>query len=250
MPKFFLTWTLLFFCAAGQAQTVDDIIAKYVAAIGGKEKLQTLSSIYMEGVSVGPNGMEITSQTYKVKNKLYRQEVDFGMGKLVNLITDQGGWFMSPRSSGAFEVMPAERWKAQQQEMDCTLPLVDYASKGYQAELLGTESLNGAMTYVIQLTPSSGSPSKYYIESASGWVVRMTTKGRMVMGGGGPGGGGRDGGEMDIQTDFSDYQQTPEGFWFPLSITRPGMGGRSLTTTIEKIMINPSVDPKLFKPEN
>ena len=236
MPKFFLVWTLVFFGAPVHSQTVDDIIAKYVAAIGGKEKLQTLSSIYMEGVSVGPNGMEITSRTYKVKGKLYRQDVDFGMGKLVNLVTDQGGWFMSPRSSGSFEAMPAERWKAQQPEMDCTLPLVDYAAKGYQAELLGTELLNGAMDYVIQLTPASGSPIKYYIDPASGWVVRVITRGRMVMGGG-PG-GGREGGEVDIQTDYSDYQQTPEGLWFPLSITRPGMGGRSLTTTIEKIMIN------------
>lgn len=234
------------------AQTADDVIAKYVEALGGIEKLGALQSLYMEGVAVGPNGNEITTRTYKVQGKLYRNEVDFGMGTMTSVITDQEGWFSNPRNGGSFESMPAEMRNNQLAELDCLLPLVNYASKGHKAELTGTETIDGATCYAIRLTLQSGKIFTYYIENKNWMVVRSTTKARRMMMGGG-GGRGRDGGqppeEVEVNTDYSDYKKTPEGYWFPMTITRPGMGGRGMSTTIEKIEINKPVDPRYYKPE-
>ena len=54
---------------------------------------------------------------------------------------------------------------------------------------------------------------------------------------------------MVIKTEYADYKKTSDGFIFPMTITRPGMGGRGMSTTIEKIEVNKPVDEKLFKPE-
>ena len=72
--------------------------------------------------------------------------------------------------------------------------------------------------------------------------------------GGGGGGGGDRGGDrnredFEIVTDYSDYKKTEDGYLFPMTTTRPGMGGGTMSSTIEKIEVNKPVDPKLYKPE-
>jgi hypothetical protein len=49
----------LFAAPAVRAQTADEVVAKYVAALGGKEKVQSIQSVYQEGTAVMQNGMEI-----------------------------------------------------------------------------------------------------------------------------------------------------------------------------------------------
>ena len=61
---------MLLISAFVQAQTVDEVIAKHVEALGGAEKVNSLQSLYLEGVAVLENGNEITSKVYKVKDKL------------------------------------------------------------------------------------------------------------------------------------------------------------------------------------
>lgn len=255
MQKYLTLLVVLFLSAVLRAQTADDVIAKYTDALGGLDKLKSINSLYMEGVAVSPNGAEITSKTYKVQGKLYRQEVDFGMGSFTSIITDKEGWFSNPRNGGAFEAMPAEMLGAQQQELDCVFPLVDYAAKGHKAELTGTETIEGNTCYVIKLTLKNGKTINYFIENKNWYIIRTSQKGSGGMfGGGNRGGGGQQGGgqppaEVEMKTDYSDYKKTADGFVFPMTITRAGMGGRGMATNIEKIEVNKSVDPKLYKPE-
>jgi outer membrane lipoprotein-sorting protein len=252
---------------SGFSQTADDVINKYVEAMGGMEKLQSIKSFYSEEVAVMPNGMEITTRTYKVQGQLYRVEREFGMGTMTTVVTDKEAWMASPRSGGSFEPMQEEMAKTLRPELDCLLPLVNYASKGNTVELTGTEVLSGVNCYVLKLTTSAGRAITYFIDSKNWLVVRSSTKGgRMMFGGGGGrgggggergaggGGGGDRGGErnredFEIVTDYSDYKKTADGYLFPMTTTRPGMGGGTMSSTIEKIEVNKPVDPKLYKPE-
>lgn len=124
-------------------QTVDEVLAKYTEALGGKEKLAALKSVYMEAVAVRPNGDEVVTKTWKLHNQGMRREINFGMGNVISIVTDKEGWSTSPRSGGKFEPIPAEMVQMQQGELDCAGPLVDYAAKGHKAELLGKEDVNG-----------------------------------------------------------------------------------------------------------
>lgn len=242
---------LLFAATITYSQTVDDVINKYVEAIGGAEKVKAVNSVYMEGVSVGPNGAEITSRTYRVQGKLYRQEIDFGMGSITFIVTDKEGWFSNPRNGGAFEAIPADRLKGQQQEMDCITPMIDYAAKGHKAELIGKETIDGAEAYNIKLTLKSGNVINYYIDNKNWYIIRTSTKGSPGGMFGGGGGGNRQGGnqEIEMKVDYSNYKKTAEGVAFPMTIKRPGMGGNTMETTIEKVEVNKAVDAKLYKPE-
>jgi len=50
---------VLVFAQFAHAQTVDDVIEKYITAMGGKEKLATLSSYRMEGL-LNSQGYDVT----------------------------------------------------------------------------------------------------------------------------------------------------------------------------------------------
>lgn len=241
--KRFIFLALLVICAnSAISQTVDEVIDKYVEAIGGKEKLNTLQSIYMETVSVMQNGNEMTSKMWKVNNKLVRREINFGMGSMTSVITEKEGWNSNPRNGNKFEAVTPEALQMQQAEMDCAGPLVDYKAKGHTAELLGKEEVEGTECYKVKLTLKSGRDLTYFIDAKNYYIIRMKTKGGAGMG------GGRGGGNPDQEfiVDYSDYRKTPEGYVFPYATTRVGMGA---STNVEKIEINKPVDPKLYKAE-
>ncbi|KIC95297.1 hypothetical protein [Flavihumibacter solisilvae] len=231
---------------AAQAQSVDDVVSKYEDALGGREKLNNIQSVYMEGVSVAQNGNEITSKMTKVNKKLMRTEINFGMGSFAMLVTDKAGWMKNPRNGGNFEPMGAERVTALQPELDCAGPLVNYAAKGHIAELLGKENVDGTELFKIRLTLNTGSVITYYIDPATYYVRREVRKGGGMGRRGGQGGQGGNNAEAEVVTEFADYQKTTDGFVFPFSVKRSGMGG---STTYEKIEVNHPVDPSLFEPK-
>ncbi|HVU56075.1 MAG TPA: hypothetical protein VHD83_13515 [Puia sp.] len=229
-----------------QAQTADEIIAKHIDAMGGKAKLESLKSLYMEGVTVMGNGTEVDLTAWKVKDKLYRQEINFGMGKVVVIATPTKGWFSNPRNGGTFTAMPDEALKALQTQMDPAGPFVDYAAKGNKVELQGTDTVSGGKKcYKLKVTFANGQEETYYIDAQTYYVDRESRKGGGMMGGGG--GGRRDPNAM-LNIDFSDYQKTADGYVFPNTIVTGGFGAKM---SVEKLEVNKDVDvDKLSKAEN
>ncbi len=56
----------LVFVQFAQAQTVDDVVDKYIAAMGGKEKLLALNSVKMEG-SMNVQGYDVSITTTRLQ---------------------------------------------------------------------------------------------------------------------------------------------------------------------------------------
>ncbi len=249
LPLFLFTISL-----AAIAQTADDIVSKHIEALGGKDKLNSLQSVYLEGVSVMANGTEVDSKIWRVKDKLSRQEISFGMGNVVIIVTPKQGWRSNTRNGGNFEAIPEEQLKAMQMQLDLAGPFVDYASKGYTLELLGNDTLNASPCYKIRLTTQSGTSVIYFIDAKTYYIVRETRKGSGMFGGGGHrgngggnGAGGTGNADQTYNIDFSDYQKTPDGYILPYSMV---IGGGS-KTSFEKIEVNKPVDDaKLSKPGN
>jgi len=172
---------------SANAQTVDDIINKYVDAMGGKDKLASIKSIYMEGTSVMQNGAEITQKMWKVDGKLMRREISSSMFNMISVVTDKEGWNQSQRTNGNFEPMTAEMVTNMQSETDCAGPLFNYAAKGHKAELIGKEDVEGTECWKIKLTLKTGRDITYFINPTTFYIDRMATTGGGF--GGGRGGG-------------------------------------------------------------
>jgi len=241
-----ITFALCLIVAIPQvkAQTADEIIAKHIDAMGGKAKLQSINTVYWEGTAVTGNGMELEFKNWRAKDKLFRQEISFGMGNIVMIVTPTNGWASNPRSGGEFKPLPDEVQKAMRLQLDVPSPLVDYAAKGHKVELLGKDTVGGKTCYKIKLTPAAGNEVTYYFDTQSYYILREGRKGGGLMGGG----GGRRDPNAELNLDFSDYQKTPDGYFFPFTINTGGVGAK---TSITKVEFNKPVDvEKLSKPAN
>jgi hypothetical protein len=217
------------------AQTAEEIVAKHIEARGGKDRLQSINSIYIEGVAVRADGTTIEAKLWKVYDRLFRQEVTIGTSSVTTIVTPGRGWVSNQQTNGAFKPLPYDQLKALKPQIDPAGPLADYAAKGDRVDLEGRDTIRGIPCYRIRLSCPMGQSVMYYIDAKTYYIVRETGKAGMMCAvlenNTTPGG--------DICIDFSDYKKTPEGYIFPYSIVTNAFGA---TMTIEKVEINHNVD--------
>lgn len=237
------------------AQTVDEVIDKYMAARGGKEKLNGIKTIYMEG-SREMMGNEVLVKITKEQGKLSRTEFEMGSSNGFNLVTEKNAWNYFPMRMQEAQKMEDSLVPAMQTETDIAGPLVDYVAKGHKAELEGKENVDGMPCYKIKLTTKAGKTITYWIQADNYLLVQSTPVGGM-MGGrrrnnnteGGTPNAAANPGKTYIQ--YKDYKAV-EGVLFAHTIEMKSEGGEGRGgggTTFDKIEINKPVDEKLYKPE-
>jgi hypothetical protein len=221
-----------------QAQTADEIINKWIGAMGGKDKLGSIKTIYTEGELNFMNNIA-PRKTYLVNGKGFKSETDFNGQKIIDCYTTDSGWSINPLAGVATPTnMPAAQVKLGQLQLDAVGSLYNYAAKGSKATMLGKENLNGAASYKLQLTTASGIEMNFFIDTATYYILKEVTKMNA------------DGQDIEIATVNSDYRKTEDGFVMPFSqeITLPGL---TLTITSKKVEINKEIDAGVFdKPGN
>ena len=249
MKTIILLGLLILFLVSVQfagGQTVDEVIDKYVAARGGKDKLNSIKSIYMEG-SREMMGAEVTVKITKEQDKLSRTEFEMAGSTGYILVTDKEAWSLIPMRSPAPTKMPDEALPAMQTETDITGPLVNYVAKGHKAELMGKDTLNGNMAYKIKLTTKAGKEINYWVDATTYLLTQSSSKGGGMFGGGRRADAGS-GEPAEVITLYKDYKDVG-GVQFPHSIETKIAGGEGRGgggTTFDLIEVNKPVDTKLY----
>ena len=217
-----------------QGQTLDDVIDKYVAALGGKDKLLALNTAVMEG-ALNMNGQQIKVKITQVNNKAQRVDISFGGISGYIIQTKDSGWQYLPfQGQQKAEAMPAAVIQETADALDIESPLLNYKEKGHTAELLGKDDVDGTECYKIRLVSKSGIDATYYIDPSNYYIIKTTTKTKAT-------------GKEVIQTQtFSNYKKLDNGYVFPFSASGFGPG----ELTFSKIEVNVPVDNSIFKPSN
>jgi hypothetical protein len=212
------------------AQSADEIVAKYVAAIGGKDAISQVKSVYLES-SVTMMGGENPSTTSIVDGVGYRNETEFNGTKIVQCFSDKGGWSINPMAGAANATpMPDDVYNQGKGQINIGGPLYDYAAKGRKVELVGKEG----NAYKIKLTSKENVEAAYLIDSTSYLVTSVTSKGKMQDQ------------DVDIITKFSDYRKTDLGYMIPYAIDLNIGGQFTLTIAVKKVELNKTIDPAIF----
>ncbi len=214
------------------AQSVDEVINHYVDAIGGKDNLGKINSVYMEASSeVMGNDNPVVVNI--LNGKAYKSVTEFNGQEFVRAYTDKGGWTINPFAGGSDAVaLSPDEYKSVKEDMYIGGALYDYAvnHKG-TASLEGTE--DGA--YKIKYTSPDSIESTYYIDTATYLLDKMLRQGQMQ------------GQSVDVTTTFSDYKKTPEGIAVPYKTDVDFGGNFSMSTTIKKVEVNKTIDPAIFE---
>lgn len=214
------------------AQTVDEIVSKHVAAMGGKTKYETLKTLYTE-MDMELQGMEVQTKIYNINKVGFRQEIAIMGTNNLQVIYKDAGWLLMPVQDINEPVdMPREQIDDLRKELDLSTELFDYAAKGSKLELLGKETVDGQEEYKLKLTDKDGGISQLYVDAASYYITKKVSTQE------------QEGESEEIETVLGDYRKTPDGFVFPYSIIQEKLG---VKVTITKIEVNKPVDESLFK---
>ncbi|ATL46116.1 outer membrane lipoprotein-sorting protein [Chitinophaga caeni] len=221
---------------ASQAQSVDEIVNRHLAAMGGADKLNSIKSLYIEG-NMEIQGMEIPIKQWIIQNKALRLEMDVMGTSNIQVVKPTTGWMQMPVSNVPDPTdMEPEQVKTAAKQLDISGDLTNYAAKGSKVELKGKETLDGVDTYHLVMTDKDGKKQDLFLDAKTYYIVKkvMTAE--------------QQGQEMTIETLISDYRKGDDGFISAHAIEQPLTG---MKMTFSKVNYNVDVDNKLFdKPTN
>jgi hypothetical protein len=215
---------------AANAQTVDEIISKYEAALGGKEKLLTIKSVKMVG-GLNVQGMDVGVVTTAVNGVGSRNDISVpGMGEGFQIVNAAKGWdFMPFMGQASPEEISIEQINASQGLLDLQGVLVNYKEKGSQVELFGKEKVDTAECYKLKVTNKQGVATTMYIDANTYYRVKTIIKMKTPNG------------DTDIETAYGDFKKNDDGYVFPFSLTM-----ERGTIVFSSIEVNKPVDEKIF----
>lgn len=225
---FFVLMATLAITTTLHAQTADDIVNKYISALGGRTIITGVKSLKVES-TVEVMGQSAPSTTYILAGKGYKSETDFGGQKMVQCINTSGGWMIDPIRGGAAPTpIPADQAKASMSQLEIGGPLVDYAAHGDTIALVGKDTAD----YKLKLTTRVGVIT-YYINMKTYLVDKQINKTTA------------NGQSVETTISFSDYRKTDFGYTIAYAQTLD-LPGLSLNITHQKITVNPPIDPTIF----
>jgi hypothetical protein len=221
--------------AAAPAPTVDEIVARHLAARGGARALAAVRTVRMVGLAnAGPGKVAIVRREIARPGRI-RTEFVFQGTTGVYVWDGTSGWRVSPLD-GKLEAEPLAPDAAaiSAEQADIEGPLVDWKAKGHQVELVGTEALPGGPAHDLKVTLKSGAVRHVFVDAATGQIVRSTST-RKVRGH-----------ETEFDVVFSDFRETG-GVTFARAIDIGARGrAKRLLITVDSVELNPKIDDARF----
>jgi hypothetical protein len=220
------------------AQTVDEIVARHIAARGGREKIEAIQTLKITR-TVATAFSDIKVVIYKKRPQLYRAEQQStapGAPRSVRGVNADAAW--DPGPGGKIVMRPAEL-AAETRDVDGDFDgwLVGWREKGHQVTLAGRESVAGRDAFKLAVTLKSGATRTVYLDARTYLDRRHTGVLNLP--------GGR---QFDVTIDFDNWRDV-NGVMFPFDITEERTGKepvQSLVTYTEKIEANIPLDDALF----
>ena len=224
------------------AQTVDEIISNYFENTGGVENWEKIEGIKMNA-KVNQGGMEIPIEIVQLKNGKMMTTINFqGQSIKQGVFDGEVLWstnFMTQKAEKSDEETTNMVKNEMNQFPD---PFLNYKQKGFTAELMGTETVDGAETFKIKLTTTPNiiegkevpSISYYFFDNENFVPIQVQEE---IMEGPGKG--------MISEVKMSDYQEAG-GIYMPYSMTQGVKGQPGAPITMDSIEINPTIDDSEF----
>lgn len=246
-----------------QAQTVDEVINRFIEAHGGLEKLNSINTLQVQSaLNLEQMGMTISITNIREKNKLFRIQTSSPMGseESFTILTDTAGYSYTPAINSPMGSMDAALTKFSSEELtklayqkDCEgyfAQLVNYAEKGSKATLVGKDKVNGNECDKVKITLKTGQEMIFFISEANGQVKRLQVAAPIameMMGAGGmmkAFGGGSRMGDRKIDIDFEKYKIF-DGIPFPTKQSIQ-LGPMALLVEHSSFKINQPIDAKWY----
>jgi hypothetical protein len=222
------------FCSAApvQATTLDSLLQKHRAAVGGRDACLRVTQYTVKGKYISGDGSWKKSMTMTVKGAKLRTDMIMQPGmSMVRAFDGMSGWSIVPWT-GSLDPQPlnAEDSKdlASQNDLIRT-DLIIGTDKGRTLSYKRTEEDDGSECHVIIAKHADGLEREFFLDGDSYLVVKVVTRYRF-----------QDTDHESVST-YSNYK-TFGGLLLPTALEGEGGGG----VYVSDISLNAAIDDSVF----
>ncbi len=222
--------------AAARAETVDEMIARHVAARGGGGALSSIKTISTTG-TFRPPGFDSDLAYAETIARPGQARINITLQGLTIVQSYDGtaGWQIQPFGGRKDpERLSADDVKSLQEEADFEGPLINYKAKGATVTYRGLEDVDGAPAHAFRVDLKNGDTQTWYIDPDLWLAVRVTTRSIQR------------GVENVTETDFGDYEKVA-GVYFPFEQdSGPKGSSQRQHIVLTKVEVNAPIDAAQF----
>ena len=233
--------TLIVGCAqTAHAQTADEIVEKFLTAMGGRAALVKLKSRTTTGtITVSTPGGDVSGAVELVNEEPNKARMlikldltSFGAGEMVFDQRFNGSTGYVLDSLQGNRDITGTQLETMKNNVFPT-PFLNYKELGATVELGGKEKIGDRDVYLLIFKPKTGATVRQFIDAESYLPVRVLVKIDLPQVG-----------EVEQTTDLSDFRDV-DGVKVPFAVTASSAVQHS-TITITKVEHNTKIDESLF----
>ena len=220
--------------AAADAKPVlppsDQLLDKYLAAIGGDAALQKVTSRVEKG-KISANGLQLPIEVYAKAPDKRISIMHLPNGESITAFDGKQGWLSN---AGHPHLMsPAENDAVR---IDSDLHFASHVKTLYKKfTVVPGEKINGHDTYLVLGRNEGQPPLRLYFDQQSGLLVRLVRYAETALG------------RMPTQIDYADYRDA-DGLKIPYRWTLARPGGNRFTIQIDQVQQNVPLEDAKFTP--
>jgi len=209
-----------------------DVIEDYLKAIGGKEKLEAVEDMSMD-MSTEMQGMAISMSMKRKKPAMMSMVVEMN-GNVLNETRFDGekGYVSQMGQKQPIEGEQAEDTK----EQAMLFPEMTYEERGYTAEIVDVDKVNGEDAYKIVVTDPDGDKTTEFYSAETALKLKEVTVQE------GPQG------EVTVTNELADYEEV-DGILIPRTMKTIGAMPMPMTMTVGAVKVNEGLSDEEFKVE-
>jgi len=213
--------------------TAQDVLKKYVAAIGGEKAISGIKDMKVVR-SAEMQGMKLSFTEMKKSPGMVKETVEM-MGQTVQKMVYDGKKGYNEAQGQKNDLTP-EMLAGVAEKADLQAEL---HPEKYNKEMAvkGIEKVDNMDAYVVEMTGMDGKKSKAYYDVNSGYLVKQTSTNTTPQG------------EMSSVIEFSDYKEVPgtNGFKMAYTVKLTGVAPMPISTTVSSVDVNKGIADTEFK---
>jgi len=212
--------------------SVNDVLDRYIQALGGKDAIGKFSSRVVKGSFEIPTmGVTSSAEIYAKRPNKWILTVDVpGLGLYQQAYDGSVGWTQDPQS-GVRDLTGGEL-AAIKRSAEFNQPL--RLKELYQTiAVKGRSKVGDRDAYVLEATPSEGSPEKLYFDTQSNLLIKADIQAESPMG------------KMPFEVFFEDYKEV-EGIKMPHTMRRTSEA-IGFVIKIEEVKFDVPIEDDKFK---
>lgn len=236
--KLRFTLVLAVVCFFAQAQSADEILAKYLENTGGVDKWKALQSVKMTG-KMNMQGMDFPVTMYRKTPAKQKMQIQVQGIEIVQAYDGTDAWMINPMMGGKDPIKMSDEESKEFKDQKFEDEFIDYKKKGHEVTLLGSEEVDGVKCHKIQIIKNKNNDQEdvtevHFFDAENFVPIVQVSYARS-----GPAKG------QEVRTYLSDYQEVG-GFMLPFFMESKVNGQTVQKLTLESVTFNEAIDDTAF----